>query len=302
MATADITTTTLLAWDKYKDKPVDDALQSIYERASGTSRTVCAWYWDSIKTKRKTSLGVRLITFALVIFGTVLPILAGLMGDTEVRLQFTQCGVAALALGGLLQVADRVFGWSSGWLRYITTVTAMENLTRKFELDWAGYILNRAGALNESDARQLFDLAKRFEDSIVKLQIDETDKWVTEFNSGIALLGDLIKSQRESGEKAIEAARAAVAAQQSAVGASEKVKQNGALELTLVHPAEVRPVNVAIDDEPQKEFTGTVWSCLNLSPGQHTISVVTSGAVPQTIKKVVEIPSGGVASVEVKLA
>jgi hypothetical protein len=167
----------------------------------------------------------------------------------------------------------------------------MENLTRKFELDWAGYILNRTGALSESDTRQLFDLAKRFEDDIVKLQSDETDRWVTEFNSGIALLGDLIKSQRESGEKAIEAARASVAAQ-----------RNGAIEVTLVHKADVKPVTVSIDDEkPPEEYTGTSWSRLNVPPGPHTVSVVTSGAASQTIKKVAEVPSGGVGRVEVKL-
>jgi len=292
MAKTDIATTTLLAWDMYKGKPVDEALQSIYERATNTSRTICKWYWTSIKTKRRTSLGIRFIIFSLLILGTVLPILAGLKGDTEVRLQFTQYGVAALALAGLLQVADRVFGWSSGWLRYITTVTAMENLTRRFELEWAGYILNRTGALGESDTRQLFDQAKRFEDDIVKLQSDETDKWVTEFNSGIALLGDMIKSQRESGEKAVEAARASVAAQ-----------RNGAIELTLVHKADVKPVTIAIDDEkPPEEFAGTSWSRLNVPPGPHTVSVVTSGAAPQTIKKVVEVPAGGVGRVEVKLA
>jgi hypothetical protein len=291
MAKTDIATTKLLAWDRYKGKPVDEAMQSIYERATSTSRTICVWYWTSITTKRRTSLGVRFIIFSLLILGTVLPILAGLKGDTEVRLQFTQYGVAALALAGLLQVADRVFGWSSGWLRYITTVTAMENLTRKFELDWAGYILNRTGALSESDTRQLFDQAKRFEDDIVKLQSDETDKWVTEFNSGLALLGDLIKSQRESGEKAVEAARASVAAQ-----------RNGAIELTLVHNADVKPVTVAIDAEPSVEFTGTVWSRLDVPPGQHSISVVTSGATPQTIKKVLEVPAGGVGRAEVKLS
>ncbi|MDQ5984791.1 MAG: hypothetical protein CSYNP_00487 [Syntrophus sp. SKADARSKE-3] len=302
MAKADIASTKLLPWDEYKDKPIVETLKSIYERAISTSRTVCGWYWAGIRMKRKTSLGVRWITFFLLIIGTVLPILAGLNGDAEVRLQFTQLGVAALALGGLLQVADRVFGWSSGWIRYVTTVTAMENLTRKFELEWAGYLLNKIEPLTTADDKQLFDLAKRFENDIVKLQSDETDKWVTEFNTGMALLGDLIKTQRESGEKAITAANAAVTAQQNAARATEKAKQNGAIELTLVHKTEVKPVTVAIDEEPPEEFTGTVWSKLNVPPGQHTINVVTSGAAPQTIQKVVEVASGDISHVEVKLA
>lgn len=301
MAKTDIKTTTLLPWDKYKAKPCDEAVQSIYEHASGTSVTICQWYWTSIRTKRKTSLCCRFLTFALLILGTVLPILAALKSEPEVRLQFTQFGVAALAFGGLLQVADRVFGWSSGWLRYITTVTAMENLTRKFELDWAGYILNLRGALTESDSKQLFDLAKRFEDDIVQLQSDETDKWVIEFNSGLALLGDLIKSQRESGEKAIEASRAAITAQQVAAQEGQKSKQRGAIEVTLVHKAEAKPVTVSIDENAKEEFIGTVWSRLNLPTGQHIISVATVETTPQVIKKVVEIPAGGVVYVEVEL-
>ncbi|OQX21650.1 MAG: hypothetical protein BWK80_32645 [Desulfobacteraceae bacterium IS3] len=297
MAKTDISTTTLLAWDKYKDKTVSEALQSIYERASSTSIRVCAWYWTNIKTKRLTAFSFRCITFLLVIFGTVLPILAGLIADTERRLWFAQLGVAALALGGLMQVADRVFGWSSGWLRYITTVTSMENLTRKFELDWAGYILiKRTEALNESDTRELFNLAKQFEDDIVKLQSEETDKWSIEFNSGTALLGDLIKSQRELGEKAIEEAR-------QAVQASEKAKQSGALELKLVHKAEIKAVKIAIDKEKPVEFTGTSWSSLNVPPGQHIINVETTEVPPKNnIMKVVEIPAGGVARDEVELA
>jgi hypothetical protein len=301
MGKTDISTAILLPWDKYKSKPIDEALQTIYEHASGTSTKISGWYWTSIKTKRNTSLCVRLVTFLLLAFGTILPILAGLGNDPESRLQFTQYGVVALALAGLLQLADRIFGWSSGWLRYITTVTAMESLTRKFELDWAEYILNRMGALTESDTKQLFDMAKHFEDGMVKLQSDETDKWVLEFNSGIALLNDLIKSQRESGEKAVEAAHAAVTAQQAAVAANEKSKQGGAIEVTLIHKAEVKPVSISIEGNVQEEFLGTVWSRLNLSPGQHIINIATIGDTPRIIKKVVEIPAGGVARVEVKI-
>ena len=301
MAKDDITTTTLLAWDMYEGKPADQALQAIYDHAGGTCTRMCNWYWHSIKAKRRTSVVARLLTFALLILGTVLPILAALNADPGVKLQFTQYGVVALAVGGLIQVADRVFGWSSGWLRYITTVTAMENLTRKFELEWAGYILNKTEDLCESDCKQLFDLAKQFEDDIVKLQTDETDKWATEFSSGTALLGDLIKAQRESGEKAVEAARAAVASQQAAAQATEKAKQNGAVEVTLTHKAEPKPVTIAIDDNASEEFLGTVWSKLDLPPGQHILTVATTETTPQTIKKVLDIPPGGTAHAEAKM-
>ena len=298
MAKDDIATKTLLAWDKYKDKPVDEALPSIYEHASGKSNKTCGWYWASIKNKRRASLFFRFITFGLVILGTLLPILAGLMTKPEIRLQFTQWGVAALALGGLLQVADRVFGWSSGWLRYITTVTAMENLTRKFEMDWAGYVLSKTTALEKADVKKLFEVAKQFVDGISKMQSEETDKWVTEFNSGMALMGDLIKSQKKAGEEALKKVQTTLTAQKTA---AQVAQETGAVELTLVHKAAAKPVKIAIDEKDPIEFTGTVWSKVGVPAGQHTLRVVVVGPTPNTITKVIKVPPGDVAQEQVKL-
>lgn len=224
MAKKDVTSQMLCAWDQYRNKSVDETLQSIYEHACNTAGTICRWYWISIKTKRRTSLSVRFVTFTLAIMGTVLPIMAGLIESTSVRLQFTQFGVAGLALAGLLQVADKVFGWSSGWLRYITTVTAMETLNRRFELEWAGLMLKKNEPLDQCDTKELFDLARRFEDEIIRLQKEETEKWVVEFNSGIALLGEVIRSQRESGQKAIDDFRAEIAACRHTIAKNENTK------------------------------------------------------------------------------
>jgi hypothetical protein len=301
MARKDISATHLGSWDTYKNKPVDEALKLIYEHASKTSKSMCDWYWKSIKTKKKTSIYARFLTFLLLILGTVLPIIAGLQDKPEIRLQCTQLGVVALAIGGLLQVADRVFGWSSGWLRYITTVTAMENLSRKFELEWAGYLIVKPDPLNEADVKALFDVAKQFEDNMMKLQSDETDKWVSEFTSGVALLSDLIKSQRESGEKAIQEANAKIAAQRTEAEAKEKAKQNGALEITFRHKADPVAVNISIDDNPSEQFLGLIWSKVNLPPGQHILKIVLTGKLQETINKVVEIPSGGVARDTIQL-
>src|SRR5450631_2170080 len=97
MARNDIRANELLAWNEYKGQPIDTALAAIYRHAEETSRKRCGWYWDSIKTKRHSSLGILFVTLVLLIMGTVLPILAGLGDRPDVRLQFTQYGVAALA-------------------------------------------------------------------------------------------------------------------------------------------------------------------------------------------------------------
>src|SRR5690606_31373133 len=130
------------------------------------------------------------------------PVLAAVFAEPQMRLYMTQTGVAVLALAGLLQAADRIFGWSSGWLRYVTTVMAMEDLSRRFEFDWATHIIQRGSALNEEDKLILLQLAEQFTDGIYQLQSEETNKWVAEFGSSQALLTSLIKSHQQHAEKA----------------------------------------------------------------------------------------------------
>ncbi len=301
MGKTNIASAALLSWDAYCDKPLEQSLPSIYQHVETASRKACNWYWISIRTKRRASIGARTATFLLLIAGTLLPILAGMVDAQIDRLHYTQFGVAALAFGGLLQVADRVFGWSSGWLRYVVTVTAMENLTRNFELEWARYVLDKGGKLGEADVKPLFDLAKQLEDNIAKLQSDETDKWVADFNSNMAVLGDQVKAQRESSDKAMEVARVALSNQQSALKASAAAEQSGALEVSFVFKAATMALTLAIDSETGQAFFGTVWSRLNMSPGQHVLRIKTADVSGEVIEKVVQIVAGQVSKLEVHL-
>lgn len=290
-----------LTWDEYKDKPLDQALPSIYDRACSTASTFADWYWSSIKKKRTTSLWVRSVTFVLLVGGTLAPLIAGICAESDTRLRVTQLGVCALALGGLLQVADRVFGWSSGWIRYITTATAMENLDRRFELDWAAYVLTKGGALSQPDVKPLFDMAAELESALMKLQTDETEKWQAEFGSGAAVLSDLIKSSRESAEKRAESEAGVVAAQKALQDAAAKASKPGALEVTLGHAADPVEVVITLDDEDGVKFVGKAWAVTDVAPGQHRLSVVPTAAPAAASIRIVDVPAGGVARVEIKL-
>jgi hypothetical protein len=113
----------------------------------------------------------------------------------------TQLGVILIALAGLLEIVDHVFDWSSGWRRYMITVTKIETISRAFELDWANCRIAKTGSINENDKESLFKVVRNFVKSISELQIDETDKWVIEFNNSNAILNKLIKSGYELTEK-----------------------------------------------------------------------------------------------------
>lgn len=299
MAKPDITTDKLESWDKYKGRKPDEIIEAVYTHIETTSRQMCAWYWSSIRTKRWTSLPARGLAFLLLVMGTTLPLLAALQDKPEQKLLLTQLAVASLVLAGLAQLADRVFGWSSGWMRYITTVTTMENLTRAFQMEWGKYLVAKTEPLETADARAPFDLARGLEQELTKLQAEETTKWVAEFNTGIALLDTMIKTQREETDKKLEAIRTSLTSQESAAKADEKAKAPGALEVTLTFKADTKPIKIGLDKDTPVDFFGNFWTRNDVSPGRHVVRVITSSQPPRTIERIAEIKPDALTKLDV---
>lgn len=300
-AKPDISTKQLPPWDQYKDKIPEDTAAAIYAQVSAASNMMCDWYWSSIRTKRLTSLWARGFSFLFLLLGTSLPIFSALQKTDLDKLAFTQWAVALLAAAGLVLVADRVFGWSSGWMRYITTATTMENLTQAFKLEWGKFLVSKNGPLDINDAKALYDLGATLEQELRKLQGEETTKWVAEFNTGITLLEGLIKTQREEIEKKLDAIRTTLTTQQQTAKAEEKTTLPGGIEATITHKAEVKAVRISLDNAQALEFLGTIWAKADISPGMHKVTIQTTSEPPLSIDKLVEVSASTVARFEIKL-
>jgi SMODS and SLOG-associating 2TM effector domain 2 len=290
-----------IRWDEYTEKPPPVALESIYSYITDFAASTTGWYWRSIKTKRRTSISIRAFSFFLLAFGTAAQFYATTLGDVQNRLDTTQAAIAAFAIAALMTVADRAFGWSGGWLRYVLTVTTMENLIRAFQLEWAKYFVSKDGVVDHGDVKALFLLAQGLEQELLKLQGEETAKWATEFNAGIEILESAIKTQREEADKKVNIIRATLASQEAENKAQEKSRATGSIELTLLHAVAVKPVRIIFDSDAPVDFLGASWVKLNIFPGQHEIKVITVDEPVQTISRVVDIQPFAVSRVDVKL-
>jgi hypothetical protein len=284
---ADIEQPQFLAWNQFDGKQTNDALPAIYQHAEEFSGRCRTWYWHSIRRKRLVSTSARLAAFILGAFGVTAPLMAALGSESSERLLWSQLAVAALALAGLAQLADRVFGWSSGWLRYISTVTSMEDLTRQFELDWAGHFI-KDGRCQSTEVRPLFDIAQRFELEIAALQKRETDAWVAEFNTGLSALSDMVKTAHENAQKSVSDAR-------EALHALNKEAVPGAIELTATTTSPALPtMAVALDDGSAEVCKGLTWARLKVDPGPHrmVIQAMQNNTLLSEVVKIVEVPPG----------
>jgi hypothetical protein len=286
-----------LAWNQFDGKSPEEALPAIYHHAIVYSNQCRGWYWKSIRNKRLISLVTRILTFGLGGLGVAAPLIAAIWsGDTQ-RLVWSQLAVIALAVAGLLQLADRVFGWSSGWLRYISTVTAMENLTRRFQMEWALYFVNRGATQGPCEIRPLFELAQRFETQLGDLQAQETDGWIAEFNTGRIMLGEVIKSSREAADKLVVETRAALAARNQS-------SATGSIELSFT--TELRPaplLRISLDGGAFEECRGLSWVRLRVDPGHHhaVIQAAHDNTIITEVARLIVVEPGSIVRQAVEL-
>jgi hypothetical protein len=291
-----------IAFDDFAGDSTADIARRVFELVETRSREGRDWYWRSIRGKRLGSLAVRTVAYVAAVGGSAAPIIAAVRPTADERLFITQIGVACLVLAGVVLLADRLFGWSSGWLRYVSTVLAMERLTQQFRMDWAAYLLLKdPGALTKEDARALFDLARRFQYGLDERIKEETDGWVAEFNSGMAALDQMIRVQREASEKAALLAREAAEAKNGKA-------LPGAIEVHVVQvnkPARPVALELASNGTTRHDttFTGPSWAKTDLPPGIYTVRAIVGHGTIEMIEsmRVVTVQGGSLSKIELTL-
>lgn len=264
MAKQNVKLPCLGTWDQFMAQDLDAGAAEIYAWAGDTYRAVSTWYWSSIRTKRMSALTVRGLTMLLVIAATVLQTLPSVWPERLDKLGSAQAVLCALAVAGLLQLADRVFGWSSGWTRYITTANAIESATRAFVRQWRGALLVNGRAVTLAT---LFELAKAYEETLVALQSAETSEWASEFDQGTRLLNDSISRMRVENSAALEAAAMPVA-----------VKE-GVIQLTFDAGTQAGPLCLAIENGAPFEVGASFAARLKAGP-YHAVVKTAADAGP----------------------
>ena len=92
-------------------------------------------------------------------------------------------------------LSDKLFGVSSNWMRYMTTVMALKRHQAEFEMDWARLMLKVEGNQPSADQQKsMLDRLTDFRLKVVGEMEQETHAWVAEFKSNLAQLEQQAKS------------------------------------------------------------------------------------------------------------
>ena len=270
---------------------VDPHLEALRAYAEAKIHNELAWYFSKKTGRSKTSQRLRLSAVVLSILGGLVPLVIALFGGRpswgwlgwfgDVR--FGQLGYLFLALAGGLILLDRYFGFSTGWMRYIVAIQAIEKARESFRLDWA--TLSRKLALTPRGTPEHTEAADRLIQRARSVIVEvkehsekETQAWILEFQTNLAQFEKDLKSQMEAGRP----------------GGID-------VEVTDGNKADT-PVEVSLDGMIADRFSGTAGSIGYVAPGLHRVTAkATKANRDYSASTLVNVGGGQICTVRVTL-
>ena len=176
-----------LTWKS--DGDVANGLTALYKHAEARAESTITWYLRAKASKSFNSRALRLLTILLGTLGGLAPILdsAGLTGWLPMGAEATEIGFLLLGLAAACVAVDKLFGFSSGWMRYITTAMALQEDLSHLRMDWAATMVrSRSRPLSTTDILWQLERIRAFFDTIDGRVMQETRAWIAEFQTNLA--------------------------------------------------------------------------------------------------------------------
>lgn len=176
-----------LSWQR------DDALAALTSVGVYVEREITRqieWYYAKKRSKSVLSRGLRLLSIFLAAAGGLAPLAHSVVpAPFNEWVDLGQAGYILFALAAACVAADRFFGISTAWMRYVTAALALELIREKHRMEWTRQLAKLGGrspAAHEIDV--LFRTAEETMLHTREYVQNETMAWVEEFQSSLSQL------------------------------------------------------------------------------------------------------------------
>jgi hypothetical protein len=264
---------------------IQESISALYQYAEATANDCIRWYGGRKRRIAWLSQLLRLLAIILTTLGGLTPIISSLgwsnleLPKAMLKLNVGQLGYLFLGLAAACVGLDRFFGFSSGWMRYITTKMTLERALSEFRIDWAMMVAKLGEKLPTSDQVQLMiQRIKEFLLAIDNHVEQETQAWVSEFKTNLAEIEKIARTQGEVGRP-------------------------GAIEITVTNGMDTDDgFAVALDGMEVKKVRGTKYQIGYVPPGPHKIAVMgTINGEPLDASELANVRPGEITSVTLAL-
>jgi len=187
MAAANNTEKTLTLGNLSWDEPNRAAsLQIVYDAAVETAQEAVNWYGSRIKHKRLWAQGIRLLAIGCAALAGLHPMIAQAFKTDNGFLSPVFSSIF-LAEAAALVFLDRFFGFSSGWMRFVTAEMTLRERLDKFYMDWEASKAALAGAVpNDEQLQKLLAKTTALVSEVHEVSRKETAVWIKEFSAALS--------------------------------------------------------------------------------------------------------------------
>lgn len=249
-----------------------ESINALFDHAMSQAESSINWYISAKRPKKFYASSCRVLAIILGAVAGFLPLLGEMFKPENGRPLF-HAGWTAILLGvaGALVLTDRVFGFSTAWMRYISTELQLRQIADEFQIDWEAEKAAWQGQEpSPEQVTQMLARCKAFVTQINTIVRDETNVWIQEFENTIKIIDESVK-------------------------AKSAVSEPGALNLTVTNgDAAAGGWSLSIDGATAETYTGKTAGKRNLVPGRHEIKVVgTINGQNVQAERVISVPAGG---------
>jgi hypothetical protein len=271
-----------LKWTTAAD--IKTSIDILYEYTEASAQSSIEWYGRNKNSLAWWSRWLRRLAILSTIIGGLIPFISALLGGIYAQsglgnLDFGQLGYLFLGFAAGCVAYDKFFGYSSGWIRYITTKMSLEKALAEFRLDWAMSVAKLGNNPPSPDQVQL--MIQRLKEFLLLINNHvekETQSWIAEFKTSFAELEKSAKTDAEA-------------------------SRPGAIEITVTNGMETDDgFTVVMDGMEIRRVHGTKYHIGYVYPGSHRITV--TGKIKNEILEasdLVQVNSGETASATLAL-
>ncbi len=157
-----------------------ESVSKLYERVVLAAENSIDWYLRKKESRKRGALACSFFALAFLLLGMLVP--ATLLVDPE--FPYPNLGYVLILASGACMLVNRLFGYSSGWMRYLRAAFTLKRQLEEFQLDWALVRSEMGGdPVDPKQTARLLNGLKRMTQQMNRLVEEETDLWLREFGS-----------------------------------------------------------------------------------------------------------------------
>jgi hypothetical protein len=158
-------------------------MHSIFDYATTLAEENIAWYGRKKRQKQIGAIALRVVAILAGICAGLIPILSQITAASgPTAIQPGWASIALLIAAGAIAL-DRFYGFSSAWIRFVSTGLQLRSALHDFHLAWQIRLASSSGNLQAEDIAAGLAACRGFVAEIDKLVQKETAEWMGEFKT-----------------------------------------------------------------------------------------------------------------------